>query len=137
MTALRNGTEAWRSIRLCVDSYDDRVPRGRFLHPGAGGARPFRSLADFLIQAEELMDKAQFPQSFTAKRSFAAMPAVVEPEAEAASAERGERGTFVVRLLFRQHASWQGEVTWLEGNGVQSFRSVLELVLLLDSALSA
>ena len=43
--------------------------------------------------------------------------------------------TFAVRVLFRQNASWQGEVTWLEGKREESFRSVLELILLMDGAL--
>ena len=31
--------------------------------------------------------------------------------------------------------NWQGSVTWVEGKREQSFRSVLELILLIDSAL--
>jgi len=37
--------------------------------------------------------------------------------------------------MFRQHASWQGGVLWVEGKAEQSFRSALELILLMDSAL--
>ena len=40
-----------------------------------------------------------------------------------------------MRILFRQNASWQGSVTWLEGGRDESFRSVLELLLLMHSAL--
>ena len=39
-------------------------------------------------------------------------------------------------LVKMQDASWQGSVTWLEQGQEESFRSVLELILLLDSALS-
>ena len=49
--------------------------------------------------------------------------------------QRGEAATFALRILFRQNASWQGSITWLEGEAEQSFRSVLELILLMDSAL--
>lgn len=38
-------------------------------------------------------------------------------------------------MIFRQHTSWQGVVIWLEQQMEQSFRSVLELILLMDSAL--
>ena len=48
----------------------------------------------------------------------------------------GEKATFFLKVLFRQNAGWQGSVTWLEGGQEQSFRSVLELLGLLDSALS-
>ena len=49
----------------------------------------------------------------------------------------GNAATFEMRILFRQHASWQGELLWLEKNTRQYFRSVLELITLLDSALRA
>jgi len=41
------------------------------------------------------------------------------------------------RILFRQNASWQGSVVWVEGRQEERFRSALELVLLMDSALTA
>ena len=47
----------------------------------------------------------------------------------------GKLGTFALRVLFRQNASWQGSVTWLEENREESFRSALELIWLIDSAL--
>ena len=48
----------------------------------------------------------------------------------------GRRATFAVRVLFRQNATWQGSVTWMEKNQEESFRSVLELLLLMNSAVS-
>lgn len=44
-------------------------------------------------------------------------------------------GTFVVRILDRKNATWQGSVTWTEQQNVQYFRSALELLKLIDSAL--
>ena len=43
--------------------------------------------------------------------------------------------TFKVKVLFRQNASWQGKIEWIEENMETSFRSVLEFVKLIDSAL--
>lgn len=43
--------------------------------------------------------------------------------------------TFLVRINFRQNASWQGVVYWLEGKKTVAFRSSEELaVLLLEAA---
>lgn len=128
--------EIYRSIRLCVDSYDQGILAGRFYHPGLEEAcYRFQSLTQFLVKVESMLNEANFPQSFTAKRSFAPLagPSADGPGGE--GTQRGARGTFVIRLLFRQHTSWQGTVTWLEGGGEQTFRSVLELILLLDGAL--
>ena len=128
--------EAYRSTCLCVDSYERGEMKGRWYNPGLeGGGRAFESLAQFLTGAEALFDGANFPQSYTAKRVFAPSPEVDPGENPDPEPRMGKQGTFLIRLLFRQHASWQGSVTWVEGRGEQAFRSVLELVLLIDSAL--
>lgn len=48
--------------------------------------------------------------------------------------QRHEKGTFLVKIYFRQRESWQGEVTWAEEKKTVSFRSALELIRLLDEA---
>ncbi len=47
------------------------------------------------------------------------------------------RQNFVVSITHRQNATWQGSVTWVEENKTQSFRSALELLRLLDSAVDS
>ena len=47
----------------------------------------------------------------------------------------GDLGSFVIRVQHRQNNSWQGRVTWLEENKTENFRSVLELIHLIDDAL--
>lgn len=42
--------------------------------------------------------------------------------------------TFVVRLLFGSNATWQGTVRWKERGEQQSFRSFLELLMMIDEA---
>ena len=42
---------------------------------------------------------------------------------------------FVIRVLFRQNSSWQGEVHWLEADRKIYFRSLLELIMLLQEAM--
>ena len=44
--------------------------------------------------------------------------------------------TFELEIIFRQNASWQGNLVYAEQNLTSSFRSVLELLTLLDSVLS-
>lgn len=128
--------ETYRSIRLCVDSYENGVLKGRYYNLGLeGSGRKFESLAQFLISAENLFDSINFPQAFDVKHSFAPHSDAAPGECTYKEAQTGKCGTFMIRLLFRQHISWQGSVVWLEGGGKQTFRSVLELILLMDSAL--
>lgn len=43
--------------------------------------------------------------------------------------------TFYVQILFQQNETWQGKLSWAQGKQEQYFRSALELVKLIDSAL--
>ena len=45
------------------------------------------------------------------------------------------RGTFLIDIYNRQNATWQGTVTWTDGKRMESFRSALELIRLIDSTL--
>lgn len=128
--------EAYRTTVVCVDAYENQVLTGRLYNP-ACGSEAFQSLMEFLLKMENLLSGMRIPQSFTTARSFAALaPEPVEGTPPGNEARTGKCGTFAVRVLFRQNASWQGSVTWLEGGREERFRSVLELALLMDSALS-
>ena len=50
--------------------------------------------------------------------------------------KRKQTGTFVVHVKHCENATWQGEVTWAEENRKKQFRSALELIKLIDSALN-
>lgn len=45
----------------------------------------------------------------------------------------------LIKIRFRQHASWQGEIQWLESKKSKTlfFRSLLELILLIQEAVEA
>ena len=47
-----------------------------------------------------------------------------------------ESQSFVVTVKNREHHTWQGTVSWVEGKKEENFRSVLELLKLIDSAVS-
>lgn len=49
--------------------------------------------------------------------------------------KKKKSGTFVVHVKCCENATWQGEVTWAEENRKENFRSVLELIRLMDEAL--
>ena len=58
--------------------------------------------------------------------------------------EQGEQGreavgekkpTFIIKVQYRQNASWQGTIKWVEGNVEKGFRSTLELIKLMDRAI--
>lgn len=127
--------EEYRTTFVCVDSYDHGVLRGRFYNPYSDKGQSFDSLADFLLKTEQLHDEMELPKSFTTTRTFTSPPKkpCCSPDGPC---QAGALATFALRILFRQNASWQGSVTWLENKQEQSFRSVLELIFLFDNALT-
>lgn len=125
-----------QTILVCVDSYENGVPRGHMYLPGQEGQR-FDSLSQLLLRAERLLERGGGVQSFTTPRIFSLVRPLSDAPCDAEVLSRGNAATFEMRVLFRQHASWQGELLWMEKNTRQSFRSVLELITLLDSALRA
>ena len=124
-----------QAVLICVDSYEGGVPRGRLYLPGQQGQR-FDSLSQLLLRAEQLLEQGG-AQSFTIPRIFALAKPLRSAPCDADELARGKAATFEMRVLFRQHASWQGELLWLEKDARQSFRSALELITLMDSALRA
>jgi len=128
--------EARRTMILCIDSYTGGVPCGRFYNRYREEAQNFRSLIQMLILMEKKLDEEDFPQAYEKIRTFGPLCTAEHTEEKTPFARRGKLASFSIRLLFRQNASWQGSIRWLEGNEEKSFRSVLEMVFLLDSALS-
>ena len=123
-----------RKIMICIDDYNDGVPSGRF-YSTSQGMGSFRSLTQFLLKMESVLEDLQEPQSYTAKRTFSTMLPADDDMAYPSQFRKGAKATFELQVLFRQHSSWQGVVIWKDRHSEQSFRSVLELIFLLDSAL--
>ena len=123
-----------RKMTVCIDNYDNGILQGRFYN-AYHDISYFESLSQFLIRMEALLEESQTPQAYTAHRTFSA---ILRPDDEAQTrpqARKGAKATFELQVLFRQHSSWQGVLIWKDRNAEQSFRSVLELVVLMDSAL--
>ena len=131
-------TRAWsnefRLTQLCVDSYDDGVLCGRLYNPYKAGGVEFKSLSQFLLLMEDILDEMDFPQPFTETRSFAP-PMENFRQTVSSDLQYGKLATFSIRIIYRQHTSWQGHVVWNGKNKEDWFRSALELILLIDSAL--
>ncbi len=132
---MEKGNE-FRTTVVCVDGYENKALSGRFYNPYCEAGESFESLTQMLLKIDDMLNEMRLPQSFTAVRTFAPGGGDLSKNIPAVAAHEGKLATFAVRILFRQNASWQGSVTWLEGNREESFRSVLELIFLMDSALS-
>lgn len=117
-----------------IFSYQDGCPKGTMSGARLEATAAFSSLSQLLMAMEEQMDQVNYPQRGEEPRAFrpsgTAVLAGARPEGEPIA-------TFRIRVLFRQNASWQGTLLWTDQSMDAQFRSVLELIRLLDSALTS
>lgn len=119
-----------------IDSYKDGVPEGRFFNPCTEDKGEFKSLVQLLVKLEQSMDAEKIPQSYNSSRSFIPLMYYSDEALSNTEQKDGKVGNFAVKILFRKNSSWQGKITWLEKNQNVSFRSVFEMIMLMNSALS-
>lgn len=127
-------------ITIRVRSYEDGCLKGAFSSSERPDEIEFGGAIPLILAMENMMDASNLPQRGEESRSFAqAAPnrePFPEPQERLPHIRGSVLGTFQVHVLFRQNATWQGRLVWVEKNMEASFRSVLELLRLLDSALS-
>lgn len=147
-------------VNLCMDSYSIEQQKGRIYHLYSHAPVTFCSLPEAFKKMDTLYDYIDFPQASTRIRSFLVsgrkrtmndirhdreaewMEDRKREVREVAALEkmlkhRGTEATFIIRVKYRQNSSWQGEITWVDGKKKEYFRSALELMKLLDSALES
>ena len=48
---------------------------------------------------------------------------------------KNEKQTFIVEIINHQKCTWQGQIHWVQGNRKVLFRSVMEMLQLMDSVI--
>ena len=120
-----------------ADSYDNKQLSGTIYNPFYDYTAPYNSLMELIFLMEELFDRVSVPG--TQMRSFRgheSKQSLWTDSRKVTVEESGKLATFKIDVLFRQRASWQGVICWLEENTEECFRSFLELAQLIDSALT-
>ena len=125
---------------VCVDGYEDKLLSGRFYYGSPAGEEHFKNAIQLLMLIEQAVGEMAFPDEYSEIRRFDlkcrfAKDELLEKEHKMPT--NGERATVVIKILFRQNASWQGTIQWLQGHREETFRSVYEMLRLMDSALES
>ena len=130
-------------VNICVDDRKQGDISGRLYHCYTQQEILFSNIVELLRHVEALYDSIAFPQASTKARSFGKIEENVRVEypVKVVSQEefmeyRGAVGTFLLFVKFRQHATWQGEVYWVEQDEKKYFSNVLDFVKIVDGALS-
>ena len=139
-------------LRICVDDTDGSVVSGRVYSGRLREPLFFPDLNSLVLRLDLLMDEQNYPQAFQRKRTFRtvappskkkagdAPPAEEEddrPYMDAETVDRavGGKATFVLQVLSRQNANWQGFVDFLDGAGNREFESELGFLALVNDFL--
>ena len=91
---------------------------------------------------EKFFDEIQFPQASTKSRSFFSPETGEKTQKTKLAAQsditlrRGEKATFILVVQFRQNATWQCDLFWVEKEEKQTFSSTLDLIKIFDGNLT-
>lgn len=128
---------------VCIDKFAENEVMGSFYHCFSNEPVVFKTSLGMINSLEKVMDMIDYPQKTTKSRVFKESELnevskvkelrkiMSEPEV---MKNRGEKATFIVEIKYRENATWQGTVKWVEENKEHNFRSALELIKLIDSA---
>lgn len=137
-------------VIICVDRWDNANIAGRIFHRLSPQAVLFQEINELLLEMEKLFDQLGIPQASTENRYFETYQRQgsgadekkrqkreeLSPMAKDTAQQKGKKATFVVQVQYRQNATWQGTVVWTEKEETKRFRSALELLKLMDSAIA-
>lgn len=125
-------------LAIAVSSYENRELSGIIHFPAEERYVPVASTCELLTAMEALYDSHAFPMATTVNRSFKRRKAVRDRKLGNSMKEQFEqagKAKFIIHVQFRQNATWQGTIQWVEKGLTQRFRSTFEMLKLMDEAL--
>jgi len=135
-------TTADTSIVVCADKKDGGIS-GRIYCQLLSKPVEFTDIVNLIQTTEKIFDSYSFPHPYMAMRTFKSHRGTPEKRKEPLRhmvydemmANKGELGTFVVSIRYRQNATWQGSIKWVEEKKEMNFRSALEMLSLMKDAI--
>lgn len=125
-------------VNVCIDRKGEGGCTGRLYCGYYPQAIRFCGEYAMIKIMEKLMDMIDYPQASTIMRGYSREKIFSKQErkrifsGEEIMKERGELATLAIYVQYRQNSTWQGELFCSEQNMLRHFRSVLELLKLID-----
>ena len=130
-------------IQICIDEYDGGEIRGRIFNAYYREAIFFDSSMDMFRKLDIIFDTFDYPHATMDLRRFPSSTGEHGHRTVRVRLAPGQKlyrhdvmghvATLRARIMFRQNASWQGSLRWVEEGLEENFASVLELIMLLAS----
>jgi hypothetical protein len=130
-------------VVLCIDRIKEYQFSGRIYHAYSAEGIPFGNVDELIFKMEAFFDSINFPHPTTNPRTFLGGKESTSKELgkerlmtdEELLRQHGDLGNFIIRVQHRQNSSWQGRITWVDQNKTVYFRSIWEMVKLVENAL--
>lgn len=138
-------------VVIRVEHYEADHMAGLLYNPYLDKIDTFNDVLQLTNKLDEMFDQMSFPQANMSYRSFnvrgkgkkagPAQPATAPVPSKGVqtrmldTVRRLDKDVFLVHVQFRQNADWQGTVKWAGVDEEKRFRSMLELLMIMDTAL--
>ncbi len=132
----------YNQVWVYIEGHDGADMQGLLFHPGLEMAWRFNGLVKLMQRCEQIYNALDYPSPAYRLRNIRAKKESEGKELDDLKEESvgfvpqdKEKPTFIIRVQYRQNASWQGSVQWVEKGMKRNFRSTLELIKLMDEAI--
>jgi hypothetical protein len=135
-----------RCFILTLWAWEGQRGRGALYHPYFQSPYFFDCLDQAILAMDAVIGQSACPQAaesgaadagHAGSQGWKSHAAVSDWRPSSSYAPQKGKACFVIHILRREYATWQGEVIWRSAHKKAHFRSVLELLFLLQSACSA
>jgi hypothetical protein len=143
------GTPA--GVILCMDSAGLDDMEARLWHGYSKEAIKISAPEQMLSEMEALFELINYPRATTSPRRFSEQEESAVQDRSGSQGtpqnvpryltdgelleKRGKQATFIIRVQQRQNSNWQGRITWVERDRTLRFRTIMEMVRLIENAL--
>ena len=140
---LHRGSRA-KDFIVRITSCRDMTLQGEVRHRTSQNSQYFRSLLELVALIHDRLEELGMPMPAVEMRSWGSPRLGLMKKGEGSMQEEIPTAettpkvgstAFLVRIIFRQNATWMGEIHWLEEDKKLYFRSLLEMVMLMQEAL--
>lgn len=130
-------------VVISVDSVQNGELAGSIYSAFCNESMRFYNACQMIAILDDLFDQLSFPQSSVNYRKFSSKNCKTKQfkktgdNMDSKEIKKNSAARFVVHVQFRQNATWQGTIQWLDENKTQKFRSTMEMLKLMDEAVSS
>lgn len=126
---------SYRYFTVTVDRYERQCMEGIISHAGEPLCIRYGNFLELVLQMNQIFDRMSCPKQTMEFRQFSGTDYPALKVIKCKKAYKGKLATFQIYVKFRYDASWQGNITWLEGERTEHFESILQMIQLIDEIL--